>query len=165
MQVIQICQKPAIQFHEQIKEDYMKIWKTIKIVTNDDNGTLPRRIQHKGRIITSAKEKANHCISFSIIDIKDIRAQFRISYLAPLMFLRFLILEVKQELNIHEMTVDETFKIIKDMKCSNTAGHDSISSRLIKIEIVICSKHECVRRGPQSCSHSLVLDPLPWVEE
>jgi len=36
--------------------------------------------------------------------------------------------------------------------------------RLIKIEIVISSKDECVGRGPHSCSHSLILDPLPWVE-
>ena len=131
----------AHKYIEKVKGEYLtsvlsntrNMWKSIKMVTNDDNCTLPRRLNHEGKLITSTKEIANICMRFFINKIEDIRNGFRNSELDPLMFLRFLIPEADQELNIPEITPDETFKIIKNMKCSNTTGHDGISSRILKL--------------------------------
>ena len=131
----------AHRFIEKIKGEYLtcvlnnsrKLWKSIQVVTNDDNATLPRRINFEGRTINSSKEIANICMKYFINKIESIRNRFKNSELDPLMFLRFLIPEADQELKIPEITPDDTLKIIKTMKCTNTTGNDSISSRILKM--------------------------------
>ena len=62
----------ASKYIHKIKGEYMSnvlnntktLWKAIKLVTNEDNSTLPRRIIVGGKFITSSKEIAQQCILF-----------------------------------------------------------------------------------------------------
>ena len=110
----------ASKLIERIKNKYFTsifnntktIWKSIKLVTNKNTATLPRRINVEGKSITSSKAIENECILFFKNKMDLIHAKFRDSDLNPLLFLEFLLLEVKMALKIPMISVDKTLKII-----------------------------------------------------
>ena len=87
------------RFIDQIKGDYFtrvlnntnQIWKAIQLVTNEDNSSVPRRINWNGESLTSSKKIANVCIDFFKNKIEMIRQKFKESDIDPLQFLKFLI--------------------------------------------------------------------------
>ena len=109
------------------------LWKTVKHITNDDNSTLPRRILFNGTCYTSVKKICEISNRFFKDKIEDIRKTFRETDLDPMRFLSFLIPEVENNFHLPEISVKETERIIKKMKCSGTTGHDAVSSRILKI--------------------------------
>ena len=68
-----------------------KMWNVIRRATNTDNNTLPRRINHEGKMVTSSKEIANIFINFFKHKIEEIPESLRESDLDLLLFLKFLI--------------------------------------------------------------------------
>ena len=128
-----IIKKIKGEYYTRVLNNTNALWKSIKLVTNDDCSTLPRRIIYKGLTYTSIYKIASISNIFFKDKIEDIRKSFKYTDLNPIAFLDYLIPKPASKFHLPEITIEETTKIIKDMKCSNTCGHDAISSRIIKL--------------------------------
>ena len=108
------------------------MWKVIKQETNQDQTSLPRRINVDGISYTSSKKIADKYNDFIKEKIEKLRATFKDSKVDPIEILEYIIPRPNTTFKLPEITIPETEKLIKDMKCNNTVGHDGISSRMLK---------------------------------
>ena len=67
--------------------------------------------------------------------IIQIRNNFKPPHMDPIYLLKRLIVKPLSQLKLKEITLEETKKIIKAMKASNTVGFDRISSKVLKLSL------------------------------
>ena len=89
------------------------------------------------RTIKASKQHNNYFIE----KIKTIRWGFTESDINPIDILKILKPSVTQNFVLPFLTIPETWHYIKDIKASNTIGHDSLNSKLLKTISAIVAPH------------------------
>ena len=109
-----------------------KLWSTVKDMTNSNNNIPPRSISHNNEYITSLKQIANIANEFYISKIVTIREKFTKSITTPINILEKIIKKPTSIFKLPLITLEETKKLIKSMKSSNSIGHDKTSIKIYK---------------------------------
>ena len=115
------------------------MWATIKELAGAKTIQTPRTIIDGGATVTSPKQIANVLNERFVDKIETIRAGFTPPKIDPIELLRELAPRPDEELEIKEITLEETKKYIKNLKATNTTGYDRISSKILKLAIPIMS--------------------------
>ena len=132
-QVYKIIEFFKKEYYQAMLNRTKTLWRTTKLITNCDNSSLPRKVIVNGKTESSPKIIADKMCEFFQSKIEAIRNSFSESAIDPIWLLSFLIPRPQCKLRIPEISVKQTEQLIMKMKCSNTCGHDAISSRILKI--------------------------------
>ena len=101
-----------------------KLWTTIKDMTDSSNKTPPRHINHNNRPVTSLRKIANIANRHYIDKIDKIRNNFKQHRLTHIDLLKMIILQPTSTFRLPYITLEQTIKLIQNMKTSNKTGHD-----------------------------------------
>lgn len=101
-----------------------KLWTTVKDMTDSYNKTPPRNIYHDNKLVTSLRQIANIANRHYIDKIDKIRRDFKKHRLTHIDILQMIIPKLKSTFKLPYITLDQTIRLILDMKTSNSLGHD-----------------------------------------
>ena len=107
-------------------------WKTLRDVTGNNKTKTPKTIIHNGNPVVSPQKIANIANEFFISKINLIRQNFQNFNVCPMEVLKTLIPRTDNNLYIPKITILETIQLIKDLKPSNSTGHDELTSNILK---------------------------------
>ena len=110
-----------------------KLWTTVKELTNTSTKAPPRHIIHENSVITSIRKIYNIASAHFINKIKEIRNNFTPSPISHTQILEQLITKPKCKFILPYITIKQTKKLIRNMKSSNSTGHDSSSIKIYKL--------------------------------
>ena len=116
-------------------------WKFLQKFTNKSKQTPPSNITVHGINYSSPKILANLCNDFFIEKISKIRNHFTNSSVDPIKILESLIPRNPNTFQIPLITIEKTKIIIKNLKTSNSTGHDLLSNQILKKINDILSPH------------------------
>ena len=81
---------------------------------------------------SSPPKLANLCNKYFLKEIKKIRNNFIKTTINPIQILEFLIPKNQNTFNLPPITLEKTKKIIKNLKNSNSTGHDLLNNKILK---------------------------------
>merc|ERR1712240_633465 len=110
-----------------------KLWTAVKELTNTCKKTPPRNIIHNNSVITSLKHIANIANNHFINKTTKIRNNFIPSTISHIQILKQLIEKPKFKFTLPHIIIQQTKKLIRKMKLSNSTGHDSSSIKIYKM--------------------------------
>ena len=110
-----------------------KLWTTVKELTNTSTKQPPRHIIHENNVITSVKKISNIASEHFINKITKIRNKFTSSQITHIQILEQLINKPRCKFKIPYITTKQTKKLIRNMKSSNSTGHDLSSIKIYKL--------------------------------
>ena len=110
-----------------------KLWSTVKDMTNSCNKTPPRHIDHDNRQVTLLRKIADKANRHYIDKIDRIRQNFKKHRLTHIDLLKMIVLQPKTTFRLQYITLDQTIRIIMNMKTSNALGHDLASIKVYKM--------------------------------
>ena len=119
-------------YYEKLLERFSNLWKTVKDLSGSNVCTIPRRIISGGKTITSPKKLADACNNFFVNKVGKIRTKFIETDTNPIKILEKLVPRAREKFILPFINQEEAFDIIKNLKCSNSAGYDAITSNFIK---------------------------------
>ena len=119
----------TLYYQASFKKDY-NLWGTIK---TKENSLTPMELAIKGKRIKSPKKIATEFDHFYKNKIKKIKDKFTNPEVDPIEILRKLVPKPKNKFTIPLIMQQECFKLIKNMKSSNSTGMADINSRFIKL--------------------------------
>ena len=134
------CRNNLQKVIKRKKKDYLKSkfdhtkdkWKFLKKFNKKEVPHPPRQILRNGESITSPKQIAEYANTFFIEKVKKIRAELPKINSDPIEILSKLIPRCNDTFNLPFITIEQTKKIIRKLKNSNSTGFDRTNSRIIK---------------------------------
>ena len=110
-----------------------KLWTTVKELTNTATKAPPRSIIHNNTIVTSLKNIANIACTHFINKLVTIRSKFTPHQVTHTQILEHLIKKPKSKFILPHITIKQTKRLIRNMKSSNSTGHDLSSIKIYKM--------------------------------
>ena len=107
-------------------------WKFLKKYNDNVTAHPPNNILYNGEYHTSPRSIANLSNNYFISKINTIMASFTPHVVGALDILKYLIPRNENVFILPQITIEETIKMIKNIKNSNATGHDDISNKIIK---------------------------------
>ena len=112
--------------------DPRNLWNIVESRVKPDKKGSPTTINFEGKQIRSPQKLAEVFNEYFIDKIETIRSEFKKTDDDPIEILELLIKRPNSTMKLKEITLEETYKIINDMKSSNSTGFDDVSSKILK---------------------------------
>ena len=110
-----------------------KLWSTIKDMTDSCNKTPPRNIDHDNRQVTSIRQIDDIANRHYIDKIDKIRKDFTRHKLTHIDIVKMIVPKPTSKFHLPYITLDQTIKLIHDMKTSSSLGYDLASIMIYKM--------------------------------
>merc|ERR1711867_344759 len=106
---------------------------TVKELTNTATKAPPRSIIHNNTIVTALKNIANIACTHFINKLVTIRSKFTPHQVTHTQILEHLIKKPTSKFILPHITIKQTKRLIRNMKSSNSTGHDLFSIKIYKM--------------------------------
>ena len=110
-----------------------KLWTTVKDMTDSCNKTPPRNIDHDNIPVTTLRQIANIANRNYIDKIDKVRKDFKRQRLTHIDVLKMIVPKPTITFKLPYITLDQTIRLIHDMKTSNSLGYDLASIKVYKM--------------------------------
>ena len=108
-----------------------KRWKTFNSLTPEEDA-IPVEINHKGKVLTSAKEIAASYAQFLDEKTEKIRSEGSFTNFKALRIFRKVVKRVEDDVVFPPVTIKEVKTIIRGLKSTNSRGNTDITNRIVK---------------------------------
>merc|ERR1712101_100023 len=110
-----------------------KLWTTVKELTNTATKAPPRSIIYNNTVVTSLRKIANIACTHFINKVVTIRSKFSKHQVTHTQILEQLITKPTSKFTLPHITIKQTKRLIRNMKSSNSTGHDLSSIKIYKM--------------------------------
>ena len=105
--------------------DNKDCWKMLKKFGDDEDSEIPTEINNNGETVRKHQELAELANDHFIKKVEDIQKEIPTTNADPIQILKNLIPRVENEATFPLIKLEETKKIIRELKNSNSSGMDN----------------------------------------